>query len=96
MISFPEILKQNGYYTLQAGKFHMGEYAKRGFNEVYDKKEVNGLGGEKYWLTGVKKRPKSKPFFMWYASYDAHRIWAENEITGTQDHDKIITPRLQK
>ena len=40
MISLPEILKQNGYYTLQAGKFHMGEYAKRGFNEVYDKKEV--------------------------------------------------------
>ncbi len=92
MISLPEILKQNGYYTLQAGKFHMGEYAKRGFNEVYDKKEVNGLGGEKYWLTGVKKRPKSKPFFMWYASYDAHRIWGENEFTGTHDPDKIITP----
>jgi len=92
MISLPEILKQNGYYTLQAGKFHMGEYAKRGFNEVYDKKEVNGLGGENYWLTGVKKRPKSKPFFMWYASYDAHRIWGENEFTGTHDPDKIITP----
>ena len=35
------------------GKFHMGEYAQRGFNEVYDKKEVNGLGGENYWLTEV-------------------------------------------
>ena len=29
---------------------------------------------------------------MWYASYDAHRIWGENEFTGTHDPDKIITP----
>ena len=35
MISLPEILKNNGYYTIQAGKFHLGEYAKRGFNKIY-------------------------------------------------------------
>ena len=64
MISFAEILKKNGYFTLQAGKFHMGEYAKRGFSEVHDKKKINGDGGEKYWTTAIKERPKNKPFFI--------------------------------
>lgn len=32
MVSFPEILKQQGYYTGHAGKFHMGKYALRGFD----------------------------------------------------------------
>ena len=34
MISLPEILKSKGYFTLQAGKFHMGDYALRGFDQV--------------------------------------------------------------
>jgi arylsulfatase A-like enzyme len=92
MTSFPEILKDKGYYTLQAGKFHMGEYAKRGFHEVHDNKQINGLGGEDYWVEGLKKRPESKPFFMWFASYDAHRIWGENEFSGTHNPDKIVVP----
>ena len=75
MISFPEVLKNNGYYTLQAGKFHMGDYAKRGFSEVHDNKKINGLGGENYWEKAIINRPKEKPFFMWLASYDAHRTW---------------------
>ena len=92
MTSFPEILKDKGYYTLQAGKFHMGEYAKRGFHEVHDNKQINGLGGEDYWVEGLKKRPESKPFFMWFASYDAHRIWGDNEFSGTHNPDKIVVP----
>ena len=92
MTSFPEILKDKGYYTLQAGKFHMGEYAKRGFHEVHDNKQINGLGGEDYWVEGLKERPKSKPFFMWYASYDAHRTWGENEFSGTHNPEKIVVP----
>ena len=92
MTSFPEILKDKGYYTLQAGKFHMGEYAKRGFHEVHDNKQINGLGGEDHWVEALKKRPKTKPFFMWYASYDAHRTWGENEFSGTHDPDKIEVP----
>ena len=90
MISFPEILKDNGYYTLQAGKFHMGEYAKRGFSEVHDDKKINGLGGENYWEKAILNRPKEKPFFMWMASYDAHRTWGENKFANTHNPDKII------
>ena len=92
MISFAEILKENGYYTLSAGKFHMGDYAKRGFNEVQDKRPINGQGGEKYWLTALENRPKDKPFFMWFASYDAHRVWGDNIFSGSNPIDKVNVP----
>lgn len=92
MISFAELLKDDGYYTLQAGKFHMGEYAKRGFDQVNENKKANGPGGEKLWVESVKNRPKSKPFFMWFASYDAHRVWGDNEFSGTHNPDLIKVP----
>src|SRR5690606_15279874 len=72
---FPELLKNAGYYTAPAGKWHMGEYAKRGFNVVYDKLKDNGDGGEEMWVKTLQQRPKQKPFFLWLASYDAHRPW---------------------
>ena len=92
MISLPEILKSKGYYTLQAGKFHMGDYAKRGFDQVHDKKYINGLGGEAYWMQAVENLPVNQPFFMWLAAYDAHRSWGENELGGTHDPNGIIVP----
>ena len=92
MISFAELLKDDGYYTLQAGKFHMGEYAKRGFDQLHENKKANGPGGEKLWVESVKNRPKSKPFFMWFASYDAHRVWGDNEFSGTHNPDLIKVP----
>ena len=78
MISLPEILKNNGYYTIQAGKFHLGEYAKRGFNKIYEDRKKNGLGGEDFWVNVIENRPKNIPFFMWFASYDAHRGWGKS------------------
>ena len=92
IISFPELLKNHDYFTLQAGKFHMGEYAKRGFDKVNDSKKLNGDGGEKLWLESVKNRPKSQPFFMWFAAYDAHRVWGDNEFSGTHQPDQIEVP----
>lgn len=90
---FPEILKNSGYYTAQAGKWHMGEFAKRGFDLVRDEgKQVNGDGGEDQWVTLLKERPKEKPFFMWFASFDAHRPWGQNQLTGTNDPGHILTP----
>jgi N-sulfoglucosamine sulfohydrolase len=83
MVSFPELLKQSGYFTAQAGKFHMGKYALRGFESVNENGELNGDGGEEQWLSVLQSRPKEKPFFMWFASYDAHRNWGPNEFSGT-------------
>lgn len=92
MISLPEILKSDGYYTLQAGKFHMGDYAIRGFDEIHSDRKINGHGGEAYWVNAIENAPDDKPFFMWFASHDAHRGWAENQFTGTHKPNEIEVP----
>lgn len=92
MLSFPEVLKNNGYYSLLAGKFHLGQYAKRGFDIIHKNGGLNGNGGENMWVQSIKERPRDQPFFMWFASYDAHRDWGENEFSGTHLPDKINPP----
>jgi arylsulfatase A-like enzyme len=92
MISFPEILRKNGYYTVQAGKFHMGPYARRGFDLINDKSKLNGDGGEELWVRCLEVRPRNKPFFMWFAAYDAHRSWGPNNFSGTHNPSEITPP----
>ena len=92
MISFPEILRQNGYYTAQAGKFHMGPYARRGFDAINEDGKLNGDGGEELWLKCLNERPQDKPFFMWFAAYDAHREWGPNEFSSTHNPVTITPP----
>jgi arylsulfatase A-like enzyme len=91
MIAFPEILRQNGYYTAHAGKFHMGNYARRGFDIVNENNKLNGDGGEELWIKCLQERPKEKPFLMWFAAHDAHRVWGPNEFSGTHE-PQILTP----
>jgi N-sulfoglucosamine sulfohydrolase len=79
-IPFPLRLKENGYYCAQAGKWHMGPDAKRAFDEVRDKWGQDDPGAEKEWLPLLQNRPKDKPFFIWFASIDAHRGW-DDEIS---------------
>ena len=92
MVSFPELLRENGYYACQAGKFHMGNYARRGFDQINDGKE-NGDGGEEQWLKCLRERPADKPFFFWFAAHDAHRIWGPNHFSGSHDPDSVIPPQ---
>jgi arylsulfatase A-like enzyme len=91
MVSFPEVLKMNGYYTAQAGKFHMGQYARRGFDIVNDK-QGNGDGGEEFWVRCLEERPADKPFFFWFAAHDAHRVWGPNSFSGTHDPLSLSPP----
>ena len=92
MISFPEILRQNGYYTAHAGKFHMGNYARRGFDIINENNKLNGDGGEELWIRCLQERPQGKPFLMWFAAHDAHRVWGPNEFSGTHDPQNITPP----
>jgi arylsulfatase A-like enzyme len=91
MVSFPEVLRDNGYYTAQSGKFHMGKYAERGFDLTSIGKKT-GDGGEDLWLETIENRPKDKPFFMWFAALDAHRAWGPNSFSGTHDSVNISPP----
>ena len=92
MTTVAEALKEGGYYTALSGKFHMGAYARRGFNLIIEDKKLNGLGGEQQWVKTLEDRPKDKPFFMWYASIDAHRSWGENNFSGTHDPEALTPP----
>ena len=90
MVSFPELLRKQGYFTGHAGKFHMGDYALRGFDVSHQKN--NGDGGEEMWLQTIQNRPKDKPFMMWFAAMDAHRIWGPNEFSGTHNPQNLTPP----
>jgi N-sulfoglucosamine sulfohydrolase len=89
---FPELLKKAGYYTAQAGKWHMGEDARRGFDTIHDNGKENGDGGEEMWLNSLRGRPEGKPFFMWFAAIDAHRPWGPNGFSGKNDPGEITPP----
>ena len=91
MTTVAEALKKGGYYTALSGKFHMGNYARRGFDLINEDKKLNGPGGEQQWVKTLEDRPKDRPFFMWYASIDAHRSWGENNFSGTHN-PKTLTP----
>jgi len=87
-VMFPAILKQAGYYTAAAGKWHMGNYAKNAFDKVVG----GGSGGEERWLDCLQQRPKDKPFFMWFASYDAHRPWQEDKQAKPHTPEDVVFP----
>lgn len=77
---FPELLKQKGYYSALAGKWHEGPATKRAYDSLFVDKKVNGEGAEELWTTILKTRPKNKPFFLWLAPLDAHRPWSKNPV----------------
>jgi arylsulfatase len=86
---FPLRLKQAGYYTLAAGKWHMGSYPKRAFSYRVSGK---GPGGEADWVSCLRERPRDKPFFMWFSSYDAHRRWDPDEDAKPHEPEDAVIP----
>jgi len=80
---FPSALRDAGYYTVLSGKHHMLQddppSGKKGHTdpwEVLTHGQAKGnSGGHADWVRIARERPKDKPFFFWFASYDAHRGW---------------------
>lgn len=80
---FPEVLRQNGYYTALSGKHHMTHTAPRqgaqarptAFDSVTAGRSKQNSGGHADWLQITRQRPQDRPFFFWFAAYDAHRGW---------------------
>ncbi len=89
---FPRLLRDAGYYTALVGKHHMtaeapapGEVPQPEPFDLVDKGNAPGnSGGHATWVDTVRRRPKEKPFFFWFASHDAHRGW-----DGDRDWDEV-------
>lgn len=83
-VTFVEKLKEAGYYTASAGKWHLGTPTKSKFDSVNTKLNE--------WVSTLQKRPKDKPFFMWFAFTDPHRPYQRNIIERPHKHEDVIVP----
>jgi arylsulfatase A-like enzyme len=90
MPTLPGELNRSGYYTASAGKWHLGPNAKADFDLVVEKD--NGVGGEDQWIRVLQERPKDQPFFMWFASHDAHRIWNPDDKAEPHNAAHSVVP----
>ena len=81
----PEALRQHGYYTALAGKWHEGPATRRAYDTLLVERDANGEGGEGQWINLMRARPKDKPFFFWLASHDAHRLWSAHQYGHKHD-----------
>lgn len=74
---FPEALRDAGYYTALSGKHHMKSTGERPkpFDSVDGGRSKQNSGGHANWVKVTQERPRDKPFFFWFAAYDAHRGW---------------------
>ncbi len=89
---FPEALRDAGYYTAQYGKFHMGDYAKTAFEVVEDVSYREDPTGAEGWVQLLRERPQDRPFFMWFAAYDAHRPWEPDARETAHDPKTVRLP----
>jgi arylsulfatase A-like enzyme len=103
---FPRLLKDAGYYTALVGKNHMtAEKPAAGESEQPSAFDLIGTGnapgnkgGHATWVQTLQERPKEKPFFCWFASLDAHRMWDADDdwvesIYGPKhDPAKMVVP----
>ena len=86
---FPKALRDAGYFTVLAGKNHMGPAVDAAFDEITT---PAGPGGEGKWVKHLQERPRDKPFFMWFASTDAHRDWQESDADATYQPEEVRVP----
>lgn len=101
--TFVDLLKNSGYWTGLAGKYHMGDPVRDDFNMLLemqwkdapiglDRRLVGDGSGCDEWLKLLRARPKGKPFFTWLASFDAHRPFYDGMSKDPHDIEKVILP----
>ena len=99
---FPKLLREAGYHTAHAGKAHFGGDADHltgpavaAFDVGGDGKRdelSGGHGGENQWIARLRGRPAGKPFFMWFAAHDAHRVWDADSFAGMHRPADVRVP----
>ncbi|TXG35436.1 sulfatase family protein [Seonamhaeicola maritimus] len=101
--TFVQELKNAGYWTGLAGKYHMGDPVRDDFDSLLemqwkdapiglDRRLVGDGSGCDEWIKLLQERPKDKPFFTWLASFDAHRPFYEGMSKDPYNPEETIIP----
>jgi len=88
MTIYPGELKKAGYYTVSAGKWHLGPKRSE-FDDIFLGGDPSGCGN---WEKALLNRPKDKPFFMWLAAIDPHRPYQPNTIPNPHKPSDVTVP----
>jgi arylsulfatase A-like enzyme len=83
-VTVAEPLRQAGYWTVAAGKWHLGPDAKKQFDKVAEGKDL--------WVKTLRERPRDKPFFYWCAFFDPHRPYQANAIAEPHKLEDVVVP----
>lgn len=102
-ITFVEKLKEAGYWTGQAGKWHLGDHVKGRFHmlaeenmdeleKTYGELPKSDDSGAHLWVPLLEHLPDDQPFFLWLAATDPHRGYQEGIIEDPHTIDDVILP----
>lgn len=82
-------LREAGYFTGAAGKWHLGAAVKSQLDVV---REGGGPGGSEGWLPLLRERPRDRPFFLWLAATDPHRPYPEAGAPRVHGPEDAVVP----
>ncbi|MGY0580173.1 MAG: sulfatase family protein [Paraglaciecola chathamensis] len=92
-LTVSQTLRDAGYWTAAAGKWHLGEDTKQRFDEVRESKYgIDEPSGSAQWVPLLEMRPKEKPFFLWLASWDSHRPFYQGEYPHSHSQEDVRLP----
>ena len=102
-VTFVEKLKEAGYWTAKAGKWHLGDHLKDRFDMLAEQSRdelIRSVGvlpendgsGAHLWVPMLEHRPMNQPFFFWFAALDPHRVYKEGIIDHPHTPDDVILP----
>lgn len=86
--TFVQVLQKAGYHTVLSGKNHMAPFEQLGFLEYSDSHPA----GSENWVKHLQERPAGKPFFFWFASYDSHRDWQQDDYGEIYQPGEVKVP----
>lgn len=86
-VTFVEKLRESGYYTAAAGKWHLGKPTESKFDKV--------VPGVDKWVSTLQGCPTDRPFFGWFAFVDPHRPYEGHAIAEPhKPADAVVPPYL--